>query len=348
MADAHKNFAYSTVATAPSPASSGTSLVVAAGDGSKFPTPPFNATVWPASTQPTTSNAEIVRVTAISTDTLTIARTQESSSARTIVAGDQIAHTVTAKTMTDAEVAGSNTQIQYNNNGVFGAEAGFEYDAATNRLKVNNSDLYGADSLLRMFNTNDSTTKFGWWKCTYDSHQFGYGTSDTATGTTRLYIGNLFGATSVVATASKPDILATADLTNVLDDGSGNMSAKGRIVSSSATGGFGYATGAGGVVTQATNKATGVTLNKVTGEITMNAAALAAGAIATFVLSNSAVAAGDMIVASHHSGGTIGPYLINARVTGAGAASIAVRNTSAGSLSEAIVIKFAVIKAVTA
>lgn len=111
---------------------------------------------------------------------------------------------------------------------------------------------------------------------------------------------------------------------------------------------FGNVIGSGGTVTQATNKSTAVTLNKATGEITMNAAALAAGAIATFVLNNSTLAAGDMIVTSHHSGGTIGPYLINARVTGNGAASIAVRNTSAASLSEAIVIKFTVIKAVTA
>ena len=103
--DAHKNFAYSTVATAPSPASSGTSLVVASGDGSKFPAVPFNATVWPASSQPTTANAEIVRVTNVSTDTFTITRTQESTSARTIVVGDQIAATITAKTLTDVETA---------------------------------------------------------------------------------------------------------------------------------------------------------------------------------------------------------------------------------------------------
>lgn len=103
MADAHKNFAYSTVATAPSPASSGTSLVIATGDGAKFPAAPFNATVWPVSAQPTTVNAEIVRVTAISTDTLTITRAQESSSARSIIVGDQIAATVTAKTLTDIE-----------------------------------------------------------------------------------------------------------------------------------------------------------------------------------------------------------------------------------------------------
>lgn len=113
-------------------------------------------------------------------------------------------------------------------------------------------------------------------------------------------------------------------------------------------GGIGYATGAGGTVTQATNKATAVTLNKLTGNITMNAAALAAGAVVTFVLNNSTIAAEDQIIVTHHSAGTIGPYLLNGRATGAGTASIAVRNTSAASLSEAIVIKVTVIKAVNA
>jgi hypothetical protein len=80
----------------------------------------------------------------------------------------------------------------------------------------------------------------------------------------------------------------------------------------------------------------------------MNSAALAAATIATFVLNNSTLAAGDQLVCSHHATGTFGAYTINARVTGAGAASIAVRNNSAASLSEAIVIKFSVIKAVSA
>lgn len=105
MADAHKNFAYSTVATAPSPASSGTSLVVAAADGTKFPAVPFNAVIWPANVSPTVANAEVVRVTNISTDTFTITRTQESSSARTVVVGDQITAPVTAKTLTDIETS---------------------------------------------------------------------------------------------------------------------------------------------------------------------------------------------------------------------------------------------------
>jgi hypothetical protein len=113
-----------------------------------------------------------------------------------------------------------------------------------------------------------------------------------------------------------------------------------------ATTAFGYSTGAGGAITQATSKATTVVLNKLCGNITLNAAALAAGAIVTFVFTNSTVAAEDQIIATHHSGGTFGSYLINARATGAGAASVAVRNTSAASLSEAIVIKFTVLKGV--
>lgn len=107
MADAHKNFAFSTVATAPSPASSGTSLVVAAGDGAKFPAVPFNAFVFTAGANPYTGNCEIVRVTGISTDTFTIARntgTETVNQARSIVVGDQIVAGLTAKTLTDAEV----------------------------------------------------------------------------------------------------------------------------------------------------------------------------------------------------------------------------------------------------
>ncbi len=119
------------------------------------------------------------------------------------------------------------------------------------------------------------------------------------------------------------------------------------IRSSSATGAIGYATGAGGTVTQATNKATGVTLNKVSGQITMNNAALAAATIVSFVLTDSAIAAGDVLILNHISGGTPGSYTLNAQCAG-GSATINVRNNTAGSLSEAIVIAFAVIKAVAA
>ncbi len=101
--DAHANFAYSTVATAPVTATAGTSLVVAAGQGALFPAVPFNAVIWPTSAQPISTNSEIVRVTARSTDTLTITRAQEDTAARTVVVGDQISAAVTKKTLTDIE-----------------------------------------------------------------------------------------------------------------------------------------------------------------------------------------------------------------------------------------------------
>lgn len=73
-------------------------------------------------------------------------------------------------------------------------------------------------------------------------------------------------------------------------------------------GGVGYGTGAGGAIVQATSKSTGVTLNKATGQITLNAAALAAGTVASFVLTNSAIAAGDILVLNHISGKIAEPH----------------------------------------
>jgi len=69
-----------------------------------MPSVPFNATVWPASVKPLASNAEIVRVTNVSGDTLTITRAQEGTAAISIAVGYQFSATITAKTLTDAEL----------------------------------------------------------------------------------------------------------------------------------------------------------------------------------------------------------------------------------------------------
>lgn len=98
----HKNFAISTLASPPS-GTGGTSLTVGSGHGALFPTAPFNVTVWPAGVQPTSSNAEIMRVTNKATDVFTVTRAQEGSSARTFAANDQIAASITARTLTDVE-----------------------------------------------------------------------------------------------------------------------------------------------------------------------------------------------------------------------------------------------------
>lgn len=113
------------------------------------------------------------------------------------------------------------------------------------------------------------------------------------------------------------------------------------------TGKQGYATGSGGAVVQATNKSTSVTLNTPNGQITMNAASLAATSIVSFTLVNSVIEAGDIIVMNHISGGTLGAYAFNAS-TAAGSASINVSNLTLGALTDAIVLRFAVIKVVSA
>jgi hypothetical protein len=105
VADAHKNFAASTVAAAPSPAASGTTLTVAAGEGARFPAAPFNATVFPAAQAPSVTNAEIVRVTGVVGDVLTVVRTQESTAARSIIVGDRIMAGLTVKSLTDIEAS---------------------------------------------------------------------------------------------------------------------------------------------------------------------------------------------------------------------------------------------------
>lgn len=108
---------------------------------------------------------------------------------------------------------------------------------------------------------------------------------------------------------------------------------------------FGYKPGAGGTVTQATNKTTAVTLNKICGEITMNGAALGAGASVSFTMNNSKVLAGDVIVINHVGNG-VGQYIIQANPS-AGSVPIVVMNVTGGALSDALVLRFAVIRSVS-
>ena len=135
--DALKNFAYSLVATAPSPATSGTSLVVTAGQGSYFPATPFDATIWPSGAQPTNTNAEIVRVTNVSTDTFTITRAQYGTTAQSIAVGYQIAQTVDANLLSQlaplsgATFTGEVVAPDFKVSGLTGATAATRYVGGT-------------------------------------------------------------------------------------------------------------------------------------------------------------------------------------------------------------------------
>ena len=147
-------------------------------------------------------------------------------------------------------------------------------------------------------------------------------------------------------TISFPDATGTVALVGgssgqVLYNNAGAV-AGGNLGYNATTGAFGYISGAG-TITQATNKATAVTLNSPSGQITLNGDALAADTTVSFTLTNSSITANDVLILNHISAGTAGSYLLNAQAA-AGSASINVRNITSGSLSEAIVIGFAVIK----
>lgn len=122
-----------------------------------------------------------------------------------------------------------------------------------------------------------------------------------------------------------------------------SLTATGTIVSTG-TAGVGYATGAGGTVTQATSRTTGVTLNKTTGAITLVSAAGSATA-ATFTVTNSTVAATDVIILNQKSGTDLYDLMVTA--VALGSFNITFRTTG-GSTTETPVFNFAVIKGVAA
>lgn len=119
-------------------------------------------------------------------------------------------------------------------------------------------------------------------------------------------------------------------------------------VLATATGGqIGYTVGYGNSVpsvTQATSKSTGVTLNSAAGQITLNGAALASATAVTFTVTNNAVTGYSIPVACIAGGfATAGSYSVVVDKSAAGAFNVTLTNVTAGSLSEAVVIDFALV-----
>lgn len=106
---------------------------------------------------------------------------------------------------------------------------------------------------------------------------------------------------------------------------------------------LGYTSAAQGTVTQATDKSTGVTLNRSMGRITMNNAALAGNTAVSFTLTNSLISAKDVLVVSISSGATAAAYAAYVSSMTAGSAVISLRNMTGGSLSEAVIVNFVLI-----
>ncbi len=174
--------------------------------------------------------------------------------------------------------------------------------------------------LLRALTNSATSTKWGFQFGNFDSYHQGplmVGTNSAVAGGQKLFV-------------------------------TGNIGTSGSVLSASATAGVGYATGAGGTASQTTNKSTAFpTISKACGTLTWNNAALGASTnITTASSTNTAIAATDTVIFNHISGGTLGSYTMTC-TPGSGTWTLTLRNVSTGSLSEAPVFAFAIIKAVT-
>lgn len=120
-------------------------------------------------------------------------------------------------------------------------------------------------------------------------------------------------------------------------------------VQSTGTIGYQGKTGLGGTVTQATNRTTGVTINKICGNIITHNASLAAAAEATFVVTNSKVSAGDVVVVCLKTASATGTSIAYVSAVADGSFSITLSNLHASTAdTSASTINFAIIKAVAA
>jgi hypothetical protein len=95
--DPHVDLAVSAVAVAPSPALSGTTFTVTAGQGARFPNPGtqgYDLVAWALGTMPDPTNAEILRVTGLTGDVFTVAARPyavTNNGNRAILVGDLVA-----------------------------------------------------------------------------------------------------------------------------------------------------------------------------------------------------------------------------------------------------------------
>lgn len=185
---------------------------------------------------------------------------------------------------------------------------------------------------------------------TTNNNTYTFGSTGTATFSGQVTGLRFVPTSSTAATnglylpAANTPAISTNSTLAMSWDSSQNALGKAAIRSDSATAGVGYTTGAGGTVTQATSRTTGVTLNKICGAITLVSAAGTAS-WQSFTVTNSAMAATDVVVINQKSGTDKNMIHITAKAAGSFEITFA---TTGGTTSEQPVFEFAIIKGVTA
>ena len=181
-------------------------------------------------------------------------------------------------------------------------------------------------------------SEFNTFSKIYSSGHGGYAVLERGTANNNSFLDVDSVSDGAVFSLAGPSSVATKR-----NEINGALRINGSVLASSASSSIGYASGAGGTVTQTTSKSTGVTLNRPTGRILMHGESMPASGLVEFVLTNSAILSTDLLVFNVVSGATQAAYEINCRPSN-GSAVVEVRNRTAGALAESLVIAFCVIK----
>lgn len=169
------------------------------------------------------------------------------------------------------------------------------------------------------------------------------------------FVGDGSGLTGVSSSYGNTQVQAYINsyLPTYLPTYSGNLTSVGNVTPSSfqplnpiAEGWFSNALGYtnNSTVSQGTNKSTAVSLNYPSGNIVMNSASLAAGANVGFQFQNTYISRQDVLILNIASGATGGAYRVNVDAVANGSANIRLYSNWGASLSEAVVLNYAVIK----
>jgi len=225
-----------------------------------------------------------------------------------------------------------------------------KFAAFTNSVFTTNLFIVASTSgLYNMQVTTSNTTGIGF--SPNGSLAFGVSTNSVYTNKA-MRIGSAVAPTKTLDVTGSVGISGTLTSTGIQNTGTitstgaatvaGALSTS-SIVSTSKTAGIGYAVGSGSTVTQGTNRTTGVTINDVVGSITLfNTAGSATWQ--SFTMTNSTIAANDIIVVNQRSGTDL--YMISVTAVSAGSCRISFATTG-GTTSEAPVFNYAVIKGAT-
>jgi hypothetical protein len=216
----------------------------------------------------------------------------------------------------------------------------------TNRISLTNGDGISNNPIIDISSSYIGQSSItilglitsGTWNGSVVGVNYGGTGVNTSTGTGSVVLNispNLI--TPNIGIANGTSLTVSGSITAV-----STITTPGSILSSG--GGIGYGVGAGGSVAQSTSKSTGVVLNKGSGQITMNAAALLPTTSVSFTLTNSLINISDVIITNIKSGATVGSYQLQVDGVNTGSCVISLRNQSSISMSESVVINFCVIK----